>query len=61
MTVLTDCMLETSFSESKPGDRYQFERLGYFCVDVKDSSPDKPAFNRIVALRASWTKKSNKK
>jgi glutaminyl-tRNA synthetase len=43
-----------------PGSRYQFERLGYFCVDLKDSSPKKLLFNRIVPLRDSWAKVSEK-
>ena len=59
MTVLNGCMLEPSLSGSAPGDRYQFERLGYFSVDGKDSSPGKPVFNRIVTLRDSWAKKSH--
>ncbi len=58
MTILDDCMLEPSLSGSTPGDRYQFERLGYFCVDSKESSPGQPVFNRIVTLRDSWAKKS---
>jgi glutaminyl-tRNA synthetase len=58
MTILDDCMLEPSLSGSSPGDRYQFERLGYFCVDSKESSPGQPVFNRIVTLRDSWAKKS---
>lgn len=61
MTVLSDCMLEASLSGCAPGDRYQFERLGYFCLDDKDSSPGKPVFNRIVTLRDSWAKKSHHK
>ena len=40
------------------GDKFQFLRLGYFCVD-KDSTPEKPVFNRTVALKDSW-KKINK-
>ena len=59
ITVLSDCMLEPSLSGSAPGDRYQFERLGYYCVDGKDSSPGKPVFNRIVTLRDSWAKISH--
>ena len=38
-----------------PGSRYQFERLGYFCVD-KDSTPERPVFNRTVGLRDAWAK-----
>jgi glutaminyl-tRNA synthetase len=41
---------------AKPGDRFQFERLGYFCADTVDSVPGKPVFNRTVPLRDSWTK-----
>jgi glutaminyl-tRNA synthetase len=47
--------LEPSLSNAAPGSRYQFERLGYFCVD-KDSTPAKPVFNRTVALRDTWGK-----
>ena len=42
-------------ANAAPGDRYQFERLGYFCVDP-DSTPGKPVFNRTVALRDTWAK-----
>jgi len=47
--------LEPSLANAAPGTRYQFERLGYFCVD-KDSTPEKPVFNRTVALRDTWAK-----
>jgi glutaminyl-tRNA synthetase len=40
---------------AKPGDRFQFERLGYFAVDP-DSTPEKPVFNRTVALKDTWAK-----
>ncbi len=40
---------------AKPGERYQFERVGYFCVDP-DSTPQKPVFNRTVTLRDTWAK-----
>ena len=46
---------EPSLASAKPGDRYQFERLGYFCVDP-DSTPGKPVFNRTVGLRDEWAK-----
>ena len=49
--------LEPSLALAEPGSRYQFERIGYFCADIKDSAPGKPVFNRIVTLRDSWTKK----
>jgi glutaminyl-tRNA synthetase len=57
---LTSCLVESSLKEAAPEDRYQFERIGYFCVDLKDSSPGKPLFNRIVTLRDSWAKISEK-
>ncbi|MDO6516148.1 glutamine--tRNA ligase/YqeY domain fusion protein [Zobellia uliginosa] len=47
--------LEPSLSEAKAGDRYQFQRLGYFCVDP-DSSDEKLVFNRTVGLRDTWAK-----
>ncbi len=57
LTILTDCYAESSLKNAEPGTRYQFERLGYFCVDT-DVVVGKPVFNRIVALRDSWTKVS---
>jgi glutaminyl-tRNA synthetase len=42
-------------AEAAPEDRFQFEREGYFCADIKDSKPGKPVFNRTVTLRDSWT------
>ena len=56
LTVLDGCMLEPSLADAAPGDRYQFERLGYFCVDRQDSNPDGLVFNRTVTLRDSWAK-----
>jgi glutaminyl-tRNA synthetase len=53
------CYVEPSLSETKPGDRYQFERLGYFCVDT-DSTKDKPVFNRTVTLRDAWARVKKK-
>jgi len=50
------CYVEGSLANAEPGERYQFERLGYFCVDLKDSLPGKPVFNRTVQLRDSWSK-----
>ena len=41
---------------AKAGERYQFERLGYFCVDNVDSSPEHLVFNRAVTLRDTWAK-----
>jgi len=53
--VLTKAKLEPSLASAKPGDRYQFERLGYFCADT-DSNPGKLVFNRTVPLRDTWAK-----
>ena len=55
LEVLSDCRLEPSLKDAQPGSRYQFERLGYFCVDA-DSTVDRLGFNRTVALRDSWAK-----
>jgi glutaminyl-tRNA synthetase len=61
LETLTSCYVEASLKNAPPGSRYQFERVGYFCVDSKDSSPGKPVFNRIVPLRDSWAKLSQGK
>ncbi len=50
-----NCWLEPSLSSVRPGDIYQFERLGYFCVD-QDSTMEKIVFNRTVTLRDKWAK-----
>ena len=50
-----NAFIEPLGKEAKPGDKYQFERVGYFCCD-KDSLPDKPIFNRVVALKDTWSK-----
>jgi len=55
LEVLTSAKLEPSLASAQPGDRYQFERLGYFCVDP-DSRPGALVFNRTVALRDTWAK-----
>ncbi len=56
LEILASCPVEPSLSSATPGDRFQFERLGYFCVDVKDATPHRPVFNRIVSLRDTWAK-----
>ncbi len=56
LVTLTSCQVEPSLAGAKPGHRYQFERLGYFCVDPVDSSPEKLVFNRTVSLRDPWAK-----
>ncbi len=48
--------LESSLAHAKPAERYQFERLGYFCLDEKDSTADKPVFNRTISLKDTWAK-----
>ncbi len=55
LEVVTAAKLEPSLKGAKVGDRYQFERLGYFCAD-KDSTAGKPVFNRTVGLRDTWAK-----
>jgi len=60
LTVLTTCYAEQSLKNAEPGSPYQFERLGYFNVDL-DAQADKPVFNRIVPLRDSWTKIAREK
>jgi len=60
LEVLTDAKLEPSLANAASGSRYQFERLGYFCVDP-DSTPGKPVFNRTVALKDTWAKIEKRK
>lgn len=55
LIVLTNCKLEPSLAEAKVGDRFQFERKGYFCVDP-DSTPERLVFNRTVTLKGEWEK-----
>ncbi|MCD6298968.1 MAG: glutamine--tRNA ligase/YqeY domain fusion protein [Deltaproteobacteria bacterium] len=56
LTTLNSCRVEPSLAGAAPGSRYQFERLGYFCVDPVDSSGDALVFNRIVTLRDTWAR-----
>ena len=58
MVVIENAKVESTLTDLKEGDKFQFLRLGYFCVD-RDSTTDKPVFNRTVALKDSW-KKINK-
>ena len=55
LRVLTGCKVEPGLAEASPGTRYQFERIGYFCVDP-DSAPGRPVFNRTVSLKDTWAK-----
>jgi glutaminyl-tRNA synthetase len=56
LETLTDCRVESSLENAKSGDRFQFERTGYFCVDSVESSAEKLVFNRTVTLRDTWEK-----
>ena len=53
---LNSCYVEPYLAQTKPGERYQFERLGYFCLDGEALSADKLIFNRSVTLRDTWAK-----
>ena len=54
LKVLKESFLEPVMKDAKPGERFQFVRQGYFCVDTRDSKPDAPVFNRIVSLKSSF-------
>jgi len=54
--ILGGCKIEPAIREAGPGDRYQFERLGYFCADSRLSRPEHLVFNRTVTLRDAWAK-----
>ena len=54
LEVLTDCKVEAALADTQPSDRFQFMRLGYFCADSKDSTPDHLVFNRAVSLKDSF-------
>lgn len=56
LEILPSCKVEPGLKVAKPEERYQFERMGYFCVDSKDSSDEKLIFNRTVTLRDAWAK-----
>lgn len=56
LEVVAGAKLEPVLAAAKPGEYYQFERLGYFCADSKLSSPNCPVFNRTVSLRDTWAK-----
>jgi glutaminyl-tRNA synthetase len=56
LQVLTHCKVEPSLGGARPGSRYQFERLGYFCADEKECRPHSLVFNRTVPLRDTWAK-----
>jgi glutaminyl-tRNA synthetase len=56
LEVLEGCKIEPSLATARPGDRVQFERQGYFCVDPKLSTPGALVFNRIVGLKDTWAR-----
>ncbi|MFQ5634828.1 MAG: glutamine--tRNA ligase/YqeY domain fusion protein [Gammaproteobacteria bacterium] len=56
LLVATDCRVEPALARADAGERFQFERQGYFIADCVDSEPGRPVFNRIVTLRDSWAK-----
>jgi glutaminyl-tRNA synthetase len=60
LETLANCKLEPALADAKLDERYQFERLGYFCLDAKDAKGGGLVFNRTVALRDSWAKEALK-
>ncbi len=56
LTVIENAIIEDSFSKAKPGDRFQFERTGYFVINECGKDGDTMSFNRIVTLRDTWSK-----
>ena len=56
LEILSDCRVESSLAAAESGARFQFERIGYFCLDELDSTPKKRVFNRTVTLRDTWAK-----
>ncbi|NBD08705.1 MULTISPECIES: glutamine--tRNA ligase/YqeY domain fusion protein [Corallococcus] len=60
LEVVADARVEPGLAAANPGDRFQFERLGYFCADSLDSKPGAPVFNRTVTLKDSWVKEQKK-
>jgi glutaminyl-tRNA synthetase len=56
LEIISDCRVEASLANAGENNRYQFERLGYFCYDIKDSVNGKRVFNRTVTLRDTWDK-----
>ena len=61
LQILDNCIMEPSLASAATDDRFQFERQGYFCLDRRKTTPEKPVFNRIVTLRDSWAKINKKK
>ena len=61
LKIVRTAMMEPSLANAGKGERFQFERIGYFCVDSKDAFEGKPVFNRTVQLKDSWAKIEAKK
>ncbi len=61
LKILSNCRVEPSLKDAKSEDKFQFQRLGYFCVDSVDSKPGNLVFNRTVSLRDSWKKINTQK
>jgi glutaminyl-tRNA synthetase len=60
LDILQSCKVEPSLRDARPGSRFQFERVGYFCVDPVDASDKALIFNRTATLRDTWAKISEK-
>jgi glutaminyl-tRNA synthetase len=60
LEIIRESRVEPSLKVAAPGSRFQFERVGYFCVDPVDSSDKALVFNRTATLRDSWAKISEK-
>jgi glutaminyl-tRNA synthetase len=56
LETLHDCWMEPGLQQARPGEFFQFERLGYFCADPRDSRPGAPVFNRTATLKDSWAR-----
>jgi len=60
LEIVTDCLVEPALAKVKAGERVQFERLGYYCADVKEHKHSAPVFNRTVTLKDAWAKEQQK-
>jgi glutaminyl-tRNA synthetase len=56
LETIPEARFEPTLAGASPGSRWQFERLGYFCADIRDSRPGRPVFNRTVTLRDTWAR-----
>jgi len=60
LEVISNCKAEPHLKNANAGDKFQFQRLGYFCLDSKYTTKEKLVFNRTVTLRDSWSKLQKK-